>query len=205
VYLGISHSFPNRAISRPDGILVPAFTTGTPLEYAPVIDFASTAAVAAAATEGSVPSGWAPPRSLPVEDRQNFYVTLTGDADLMFESIAAPPGTEFTVMLSCDGEYAVRWNPGGTNGPVGAGLPTTTIPGKTLMVVLRMAASGSWSLVSVFATDDNTGESEALWPVGSTVTNPVAGSVAGLTLWLGSQSEYDAIGSKSESTLYYIK
>ena len=40
---------------------------------------------------------------------------------------------------------------------------------------------------------------------GSSVTNPVAGSVAGLTLWLGSQAEYDAIGTKSDATLYYIK
>jgi hypothetical protein len=207
-YLGISHTFPNRVISRPDGILVPAFPRGEVLQYAPVIDFTNTAPVADVAADGIVPSGWAPPGTLPVEDRQSFYVKLTGDADLMFDGgTTASPNIEFTVMLACDGgEYAVRWNPGGVSGPVEshAGLPTTTIPGKTLMVVLRMARTGQWSLVSVFATDDNTGESESLWPAaGGGVTNPVAGSVEGLTLWLGSQAAYDAL-TPDAKTIYYI-
>jgi hypothetical protein len=36
------------------------------------------------------------------------------------------------------------------------------------------------------------------------VTNPVAGSVAGLTLWLGSQAEYDALATKPSTTIFYI-
>jgi hypothetical protein len=36
------------------------------------------------------------------------------------------------------------------------------------------------------------------------VANPVAGSVAGLTLWTGSQSAYDAIGTKDPKTVYVV-
>jgi hypothetical protein len=36
------------------------------------------------------------------------------------------------------------------------------------------------------------------------VTNPVAGSVEGLTLWLGTQAAYDAIATKDAKTIYYI-
>jgi hypothetical protein len=39
---------------------------------------------------------------------------------------------------------------------------------------------------------------------GGGVTNPVAGSVAGLTLWLGTQAEYDAL-TPDASTIYYIR
>ena len=39
---------------------------------------------------------------------------------------------------------------------------------------------------------------------GGGVTNPVAGSVEGLTLWLGTQAEYDAIAAKDAKTVYYI-
>ena len=38
----------------------------------------------------------------------------------------------------------------------------------------------------------------------SGVANPVAGSTAGLTLWTGSQSAYDAIGSKDPKTVYMV-
>jgi hypothetical protein len=36
------------------------------------------------------------------------------------------------------------------------------------------------------------------------VTNPVVGSTDGLTLWLGSQTAYDAIATKDPKTVYYI-
>jgi hypothetical protein len=36
------------------------------------------------------------------------------------------------------------------------------------------------------------------------VSNPVAGSVAGLTLWTGSQSAYDAIATKDPKTVYVV-
>lgn len=39
---------------------------------------------------------------------------------------------------------------------------------------------------------------------GSTVTNPVAGSAAGLTIWIGNQTAYDAIATKDSKTLYHI-
>jgi hypothetical protein len=39
---------------------------------------------------------------------------------------------------------------------------------------------------------------------GSSVTNPVAGSVAGMVLWTGTQAQYDAISTKSATTVYYI-
>jgi hypothetical protein len=39
---------------------------------------------------------------------------------------------------------------------------------------------------------------------GGGVTNPVAGSVAGLTLWLGSQAAYDALPTKDAKTIYYL-
>jgi hypothetical protein len=39
---------------------------------------------------------------------------------------------------------------------------------------------------------------------GSTVTNPVAGSAAGLTIWIGTQTAYDAIATKDSKTLYHI-
>jgi hypothetical protein len=39
---------------------------------------------------------------------------------------------------------------------------------------------------------------------GSSVTNPVAGSSAGLTLWTGSQSAYDAVATKDPKTVYMV-
>jgi hypothetical protein len=39
---------------------------------------------------------------------------------------------------------------------------------------------------------------------GSSVTNPVAGSVAGMVLWTGTQAAYDAIATKSATTVYHI-
>jgi hypothetical protein len=36
------------------------------------------------------------------------------------------------------------------------------------------------------------------------VTNPVAGSKAGLTLWTGTQAEYDAIATKNGNTVYAV-
>jgi hypothetical protein len=36
------------------------------------------------------------------------------------------------------------------------------------------------------------------------VVNPVAGSKAGLTLWTGTQAEYDAIATKNASTVYAV-
>ena len=39
---------------------------------------------------------------------------------------------------------------------------------------------------------------------GSSVTNPVAGSVAGMVLWTGTQAAYDAIATKSNTTVYHI-
>jgi hypothetical protein len=38
---------------------------------------------------------------------------------------------------------------------------------------------------------------------GGGVTNPVAGSVAGMVIWTGTQSAYDAL-TKSSSTVYFI-
>ena len=40
--------------------------------------------------------------------------------------------------------------------------------------------------------------------LGGGVTNPVAGSVEGLTLWLGTQAEYDTL-TPDASTIYYIR
>jgi hypothetical protein len=39
---------------------------------------------------------------------------------------------------------------------------------------------------------------------GSSVTNPVAGSTSGMTIWIGTQSAYDAIATKDAKTLYHI-
>ena len=39
---------------------------------------------------------------------------------------------------------------------------------------------------------------------GGGVTNPVAGSQAGLTMWLGTQAQYDAIATKDAKTVYNI-
>jgi len=39
---------------------------------------------------------------------------------------------------------------------------------------------------------------------GSSVTNPVAGSAPGMVIWTGTQSAYDAVASKSSSTVYFI-
>jgi hypothetical protein len=36
------------------------------------------------------------------------------------------------------------------------------------------------------------------------VANPVAGSKAGMTLWTGTQAEYDAIATKSATTVYVV-
>jgi hypothetical protein len=39
---------------------------------------------------------------------------------------------------------------------------------------------------------------------GGGVTNPVAGSVAGMTIWTGTQAAYDSIASKAATTVYFI-
>jgi hypothetical protein len=39
---------------------------------------------------------------------------------------------------------------------------------------------------------------------GSSVTNPVAGSVANMVLWTGSQSAYDAVATKDPKTVYMV-
>jgi hypothetical protein len=39
---------------------------------------------------------------------------------------------------------------------------------------------------------------------GSSVTNPVSGSVSGMVLWTGTQAAYDAIATKSATTVYHI-
>ena len=39
---------------------------------------------------------------------------------------------------------------------------------------------------------------------GGSVTNPVAGSVSGITLWIGTQAQYDAIATKDAKTVYNI-
>jgi hypothetical protein len=39
---------------------------------------------------------------------------------------------------------------------------------------------------------------------GGGVTNPVAGSASGMTIWIGTQSAYDAIATKDAKTLYHI-
>jgi hypothetical protein len=36
------------------------------------------------------------------------------------------------------------------------------------------------------------------------VTNPVNGSVVGMTLWIGTQAAYDAIATKDAKTVYNI-
>ena len=39
---------------------------------------------------------------------------------------------------------------------------------------------------------------------GASVTNPVAGSVAGLTIWTGPESTFNAIATKDAKTIYNI-
>jgi hypothetical protein len=39
---------------------------------------------------------------------------------------------------------------------------------------------------------------------GSSVTNPVSGSVAGMSIWTDTQAAYDSIASKSATTVYFI-
>jgi hypothetical protein len=39
---------------------------------------------------------------------------------------------------------------------------------------------------------------------GGGVTNPVSGSVSGLTLWTGTQAQYDALATKPSTTIFYI-
>jgi hypothetical protein len=39
---------------------------------------------------------------------------------------------------------------------------------------------------------------------GAGVTNPVAGSVAGLKIWTGTQAQYDAIATKDPKTIFHV-
>lgn len=38
----------------------------------------------------------------------------------------------------------------------------------------------------------------------NTITNPVTGASAALTIWTGTQAEYDAISPKNANTLYFV-
>jgi hypothetical protein len=57
----------------------------------------------------------------------------------------------------------------------------------------------------------DTGETGPAGPPGadgtggeSSVENPVAGSAEGIIVWVGTQSQYDAISSKNVKTIYHI-
>ena len=128
------------------------------------------------------------------------YNMLGGSGGVAFRSgtsnIVNHTGAEITnyVPLTTPGTgVGVRF---GSGGPNLSKSPTGAIA-SSAQITVAAAPVAPTELANKAYVDSVAG--------GGGVTNPVAGSVAGLTLWLGSQSEYDAIGSKSESTLYYIK
>ena len=108
------------------------------------------------------------------------------------------------------------------------GGTTYTLPPATATVLggvkqgsgVTIAADGTLSSASAYTLPIATGtvlggikvgdgltvtNDGTLSAAGGGVANPVAGSVAGLTLWVGTQAAYDAIATKDSKTLYHIQ
>lgn len=81
----------------------------------------------------------------------------------------------------------------------GSGGPSLSKSGTSI------AASAPITVAAAPATDTELANKAYVdSKAGGGVANPVAGSVAGLTLWLGSQAEYDALPTKDAKTIFYI-
>jgi hypothetical protein len=78
----------------------------------------------------------------------------------------------------------------------GSGGPTLSKSGTMI------AASAPITVAAAPAT--NTELANKAYVDSKAVANPVAGSVAGLTLWTGTQAEYDALATKPSTTIFYI-
>ena len=100
--------------------------------------------------------------------------------------------------------YDGKQGPAGPAGPEGPQGPKGDPgdPGSGTAYVLPAATTTTLGGVKVGAglavTADGTLSS------GAGVANPVAGSVAGLTMWVGTQAAYDAIGTKDTKTVYNV-
>jgi hypothetical protein len=86
----------------------------------------------------------------------------------------------------------------------GSGGPTLSKSGTTIAasapITVAAAPTGGTELANKAYVDSAVAAGGG---GGSTVTNPVAGSVAGMVIWTGTQSAYDGL-TKSNSTVYFI-
>jgi hypothetical protein len=81
----------------------------------------------------------------------------------------------------------------------GSGGPTLSKSGTMI------AASAPITVAAAPATDTELANKAYVdSKSGGGVTNPVAGSVSGMTLWTGTQAQYDGISTKDAKTVYYI-
>ena len=98
-----------------------------------------------------------------------------------------------TGAAGADGSVGPKGDTGAT-GPAGPAGPTTIATATTLGAIK----------VGTGLAVDATGLLTATGGGGSSVANPVNGSAAGLTMWVGTQAQYDAIASKSSTTVYNV-
>jgi len=80
------------------------------------------------------------------------------------------------------------------DGTLAAAAASYTLPAATATVLGGIKVGSGLSVAA-----------DGTLTAGGGVTNPVAGSVAGLTLWVGTQAAYDAIAAKDAKTLYHIQ
>ncbi len=102
--------------------------------------------------------------------------------------------TAYVPITTSGGAVGVRF---GSGGPSLSKSPTGTIAASASITV-GTAPVAPTELANKAYVD------AAVAAGGGGVTKPVAGSVAGLTLWTGTQAQYDALASKPATTIFYI-
>ena len=121
------------------------------------------------------------------------------------QGIPGPQGVKGDTGAAGSQGIAGPTGPAGPKGDTGEtgpqGIPGKDGAGAVLVPATSTVLGGVKIGSGVTVTADGT---ISVAGGGSTVTNPVAGSAAGLTIWIGNQTAYDAIATKDSKTLYHI-
>jgi hypothetical protein len=121
------------------------------------------------------------------------------------QGIPGPQGVKGDTGAAGSPGVAGPTGPAGPKGDTGEtgpqGIPGKDGAGAVLVPATSTVLGGVKIGSGVTVTADGT---ISVAGGGSTVTNPVAGSAAGLTIWIGNQTAYDAIATKDSKTLYHI-
>ncbi len=86
----------------------------------------------------------------------------------------------------------------------GSGGPSLSKAGTTIAASSAITVAAAPAADTELANKKYVDDKVAAGGGGSSVTNPVSGSVAGMVLWTGTQAAYDAIATKSNTTVYHI-